>query len=702
MWRAGVRVPARRASTSSLALLDLAARTRAWDELIAPFYLTEPSATLRSKIADPAALAGPNAIVAAQDSAGLVHDLHTPLAALARDTALRWIHLDSSHGRQILWHSSAHILGAALERYALERGAAIALDDGPALGEAAGPSGGGGFFYDFHRLAGAHASLVRPESYAELERIARRDFLTRPVPFERAVVPAELARALFSYSPAKQAILARLGPHASISLYRTGEFVDLCRGPHLLSTKPIAALAVTSAGGLAAPGAERVYGISFGSREAHATWKQWRAEADKRDHRRLGSELELWLMHDLAPGMAMLLPHGVRIVNALTGLVREQYARRGFAEVSTPLVFKKALFDQSGHWDNYAEDMYEVRPIVSAAGAAAAHDGCSHAASDKPQDDRMGLKPMNCPGHCLIFDAKPRSYRDLPLRLADFSPLHRNEASGALTGLTRLRRFAQDDAHIFCTEDQIGEEIAASLDFLRSVYGVFGFAFTLRLSTRPAKFIGEPGLWQRAEAALQAALESARMPYELNVGDGAFYGPKIDVAVTDAGNRAHQCGTIQLDFNLPRRFNLSYVGRDGARHTPVMVHRAILGSVERFMAVLLEHTAGKLPLWCSPRQVVVCPVSDSFGSYAKHVANELAQRGLFVDRNDGESIGVQIKRASKLQYNYALVVGSEEAASGSVAVRLRGGKQISAVPLAEFAERAAAELALRQQTSSWA
>jgi threonyl-tRNA synthetase len=448
---------------------------------------------------------------------------------------------------------------------------------------------------------------------------------------------------------------------------------------------------------------QRVYGVSFPSNGMLKQWQHLQEEAKKRDHRVIGKNQQLFMFHQLSPGSCFFLPHGTRVFNTLANFIRDEYRRRGYDEVITPLIFKKQLWETSGHLKNYHEDMFMVSQGISDASECEheddghKHDHHHHAA-DEGEVDEFGLKPMNCPGHCLLFrESRRYSYRELPVRLADFSALHRNEASGALTGLTRVRRFHQDDAHIFCTSDQVQREISECLAFIQHVYGVFGFTFQLRLSTRPENYMGELSVWDSAEAQLRTALDEFGEPWTVNEGDGAFYGPKIDIVVTDALHRQHQCGTIQLDFQLPRNFELSYDGADGQDHTPIIIHRAVLGSIERMMAILIEHTGGKWPLWLSPRQVAVIPIAEAHGEYARSVAATLERDGglKYIDVLDGsKTLNKRVREAQVAGYNYILVVGDQEQAQEQVNVRTRDSQaQRGAVALTAFAEDAKAQVA---------
>uniref|UniRef100_A0A671X989 threonine--tRNA ligase n=1 Tax=Sparus aurata TaxID=8175 RepID=A0A671X989_SPAAU len=432
--------------------------------------------------------------------------------------------------------------------------------------------------------------------------------------------------------------------------FRCGPLIDLCRGPHVRHTGKIKALKVHKNSSTYWEGKadmetlQRIYGISFPDPKMLKEWEKFQEEAKNRDHRKLGREQDLFFFHDLSPGSCFFLPKGAFIYNTLIEFIRGEYRKRGFQEVVTPNIYNSKLWQTSGHWQHYSENMF----------------------SFEAEKETFALKPMNCPGHCLMFDHRPRSWRELPLRMADFGVLHRNELSGALTGLTRVRRFQQDDAHIFCTMDQIEEEIKGCLDFLRTVYDVFGFSFKLNLSTRPEKFLGDPDIWEQAEKQLENSLNDFGEKWVLNPGDGAFYGPKIDIQIKDAIGRYHQCATIQLDFQLPIRFNLTF-------KRPVIIHRAILGSVERMIAILTENYGGKWPLWLSPRQVMVVPVGPTCEEYAQkefHISGFMTD----VDLDPGCTLNKKIRNAQLAQYNFILVVGEKEKTSNTVNVRTRDNK----------------------------
>jgi threonyl-tRNA synthetase len=620
---------------------------------------------------------------------------------------LNFLRASEPEGALVYWHSAAHVIGAALEAHF---GDAALLADGPAFLE-----GEGGFFYELVLTNGAR---VTPNSFGALETAAKALVSSR-LPFERLELSRPIAAELFADNRLKLALLERIPSDQPISAFRCGPFVDLCRGPHVSHTGVFRALRLTRVGASHGGGSgdvdlmQRVYGYAAPSTRALATWQARLDEAARRDHRNVGKAQSLFFFHELSPGSAFLLPHGARIFNRLSELLRGEYRRRGYEEVATPLLYKKELWATSGHLEAYAENMFSVRGgglnDSGSGGGCADHTHAALAsagsASDSGEEDEsevFGLKPMNCPGHCLIFAHRAVTYRDLPLRIADFSTLHRNEASGALGGLTRLRRFSQDDAHIFCTEEQIESEVLGCLDFVAAVYRLFGFSFRAVLATRPEKFVGDIATWVRAETALSAALRvflAAGKELTVDEGGGAFYGPKVDVFVKDALGREHQCATVQLDFQLPRRFNLSYRGvgeiigegtttlvgetrtiteghASGVRHTPVMIHRAILGSLERMMGILIEHTGGKWPFWLSPRQVLVLTVADRHAVYATRVAERLRwgrrDTGLWVDVDSStRTVAKKVREAQVEAHNVIVVVGDAEEAGDTVAVRFR-------------------------------
>ncbi|KAM9294536.1 threonine--tRNA ligase, mitochondrial [Gastrophryne carolinensis] len=571
---------------------------------------------------------------------GAVYDLSRPLEG---DAHMDFLTFDSHDGRDVFWHSSAHVLGAALEQF---YGGLLCH----------GPSTENGFFYDLH-LAGTN---VQGGDLLALEAVCK-DLIGRRLPFQRVEATREDLLELFKYNKFKRQIIEDK-VEATTSVYRCGTLVDLCQGPHVRHTGQIKALKLiknSSAfwrGDPTQEALQRVYGVSFPDNKQMKEWERRLDEAASRDHRKIGRDQGLFFFHEFSPGSCFFLPRGTHVYNVLTDFIKSEYRKRGFTEVITPNMYNNRLWEQSGHWEHYGKNMF----------------------SFTVEGETYSLKPMNCPGHCLMFDHRPRSWRELPLRLADFGVLHRNEVSGALSGLTRVRRFQQDDAHIFCSMDQLESEISGCLDFLRAVYTVFGFTFKLFLSTRPEQHMGDPEVWQRAEKELERSLDGFGLPWELNPGDGAFYGPKIDIQIQDAMGRYHQCATIQLDFQLPIRFNLTYAGKEeGTVERPVMIHRAILGSVERMLAVLAENYAGKWPFWLSPFQVMVIPTGPSTEDYAREVQQLIHEQGFMVDVDDdqGTTFNKKIRKAQLSQYNFILVVGEREKQNNTVNIRSGDSKQ---------------------------
>ncbi|CAL1395093.1 unnamed protein product [Linum trigynum] len=569
---------------------------------------------------------------------GVLWDMKRPLEG---DCELKLFTFDSDEGRDTFWHSSAHILGESLEQ---TYGCKLCIGPCTTRGE--------GFYYDaFYGELG-----LNDEHFKQIEAAASKA-VKEGQDFERIEVTRDEALEIFSDNNFKVEIINDLPSDKTITVYRCGPLVDLCRGPHIPNTsfvKAFACLKASSAywrGNKDRESLQRVYGISYPDQKRLKEYLKNLEEAKKYDHRLLGTKQELFFCHPLSPGSWFFLPHGTRIYNKLMGFIKSQYIQRGYEEVKTPNMYNMRLWETSGHAANYRDNMFLLNI----------------------EKQEFGLKPMNCPGHCLMFQYRVRSYRELPIRMADFGALHRNEASGALTGLTRVRRFQQDDAHIFCREDQIKDEVRGVLDFIDYAYKIFGFTYELKLSTRPEQFLGEVVTWDKAEAALTEALNEFGKAWQINEGDGAFYGPKIDISVSDALNRKFQCATLQLDFQLPDRFKLEFSAEDETKlERPVMIHRAILGSVERMFAILLEHYKGKWPFWLSPRQAIVCPVSAKSVDYAKQVRDRIHQAGYYADADiTDRKIQKKVREAQLAQYNYILVVGEEEANTGQVSVRVR-------------------------------
>ena len=557
-------------------------------------------------------------------------------------------------------HSTAHIMAEAV----------VSLFPGAKYG--IGPTIEHGFYYDF--------DLPRPLTPEDLVAIEAkmRESIAANRSFSRTDVPKPEARQVFAQQPYKLEIIEAI-PDETVRLYRQGDFTDLCRGPHLESTGQVKAFKLLNVAGAYWRGDEhrpmlqRIYGAAFETQEELDTHIHNIEEALRRDHRRLGRELGLFFFDPIAPGSPFFLPKGALVYNLMVEFMRGLYVKYGYQEVITPQVFSADLWKRSGHYDNYKENMYFI----------------------ESEEREFGVKPMNCPGHCVLYGATLHSYRELPLRIADFGRLHRFERSGVLSGLTRVRSFAQDDSHIFCRPDQVQEEIGALIRMMRETYTAFHLGdprFTLSL--RPDKRVGTEESWDRAEGALRDALRSESIVFEEVAGEGAFYGPKIDTFVKDALGREWQLNTIQLDPNLPERFELEYIAEDGTQQRPLMIHRAILGSIERFYGVLVEHCAGAFPVWLAPVQAMVIPIADRHAEYARAVAAQMAAAGLraHVDERS-ERMNAKIRDAQNQKVPYMLIVGDKEAGSNTLSVRLRTGKEEKDVPVEAFLERATAAVA---------
>jgi threonyl-tRNA synthetase len=600
----------------------------------------------------------------AADLDGRLVDLTYPLN---KDARLRLITDRSPEALEIYRHSTAHLMAAAVTQ--LFPGTQCGI--GPAIDE--------GFYYDF--------VVPRPFVPEDLEAIEKKmkELASQDLVYERQMWPREEAKAFFAArgEPLKvQLIEEKTAGNPEVSVYTIKDrdtFVDFCVGPHVPSTGRLKGFKLLSASNAYWKGdarnqpMQRVYGTAFFSESELKAHLQRIEEAKKRDHRKIGRELRLFWFHPWAPGQPFWLPKGTTLVNLLANYMRGILFPAGYVEVRAPLVFNKALWEKSGHWTHYRENMFLI---------------------ESPGDEEpSGLKPMNCPGHMLLFGSEVRSYRDLPLRIHEQSVLHRMEASGVLSGLTRVREFIMDDAHIFVREDQIGDEVERLLRLVQQVYNDFGLTPEMKLSTRPAEFLGDVSTWDHAEAELKKALEAVNVAYTIDEGDGAFYGPKIDFALTDTLGRKWQCATVQLDYQLPQQFDLKYVGADNAEHRPVVIHRAIFGSFERFIALLIEHYAGAFPLWFAPVQAVVLPIADRHTEYARSVVERLRTAGLRVEL-DGrqEKIGFKIREAQLQKVPYMLVTGDREAAEATVSVRSRVGGDLGAKRIEEFIEDALLEV----------
>jgi threonyl-tRNA synthetase len=601
---------------------------------------------------------------------GKLVDLSYPLE---RDAAVRIVTDRSPEALPLFRHSTAHLLAAAV----------TSLFPGTQCG--IGPATDEGFFYDF--------VVERPFVPEDLEAIERKmkELAAQDLVYERQMWPRDEATAFFEQrgEPLKmQLIEEKTAGQKEVSVYTIKDkdtFVDFCVGPHVPTTGKLKAFKLLTnsqaywKGDARNQPMQRVYGTAFLSEKdlkAHLTQLE---EAKKRDHRKLGRELGLFTFHQWAPGATFWQDKGTTLYNTLADYMRGVLIPNGYVEVKTPLVYNKALWERSGHWQHYRENMFLI----------------------ESENEQMGMKAMNCPGHYLLYSSQAHSYRELPLRYHEQTPLHRNEASGVLSGLTRVRQFSQDDGHCFVTQDQIGDEVERMLGLVRRVYGDFGLEYTAKLSTRPTEFMGEIATWDSAEAQLKSALEKAGQVYTVNEGDGAFYGPKIDFDITDAIGRKWQCATIQLDYNAPERFELEYIGADNTVHRPVVIHRAIFGSFERFIAILIEHYTGAFPLWLAPVQAVMLPIADRHLPYAASAQEQLRRAGLRVDLDERqEKIGYKIREAQLQKVPYMLVVGDREAETGTVSVRERSGGDKGASSIDAFVASALDEIARKGQLSA--
>ena len=614
---------------------------------------------------------------------GRMVDLSYPLEG---DAAVRFVTPNAPEALELYRHSTAHLLAAAVTALFPEAQCGI----GPAIDE--------GFFYDF--------VVDRPFVPEDLEAIERKmgELAKQDLRYERKMMPKAEAKAYFAGrgEPLKvQLIEEKGGP--IVSCYTIEDaFIDFCTGPHVPSTGRLKAFKVLHSSGAYWKGdsrnqpMQRIYGTAFFKASALTAHLTRIEEAKKRDHRRLGKDLGLFTFHPWAPGAPFWQAKGATLYRLLSDYMRDALSGEDYLEVRTPLVFNKALWETSGHWEHYRENMFllesDGEPPASAAG-----NGGGPAAAGDGDGARFALKAMNCPGHMLMFASEGRSYRDLPLRFHDQGVLHRQEASGVLSGLTRVRQFSQDDAHCFITEDQIGEEVERLLRLIDRVYGDFGLDYAIELSTRPEDYLGELETWNHAEAQLRGAIEAAGRPFTVSEGDGSFYGPKIDVHVTDAIGRRWQCATIQLDYQMPQRFGLKYVGADNADHTPVLIHRAIFGSFERFIALLIEQYAGAFPLWLAPVQVRILNIADRHAEYGRTVRERLAAAGFRVELDDRrEKIGLKIREAQLQKIPRMLVIGDREVENGTVAVRSRTRGDLGASALEELIRTLEEEVRLKR------
>ncbi len=569
-----------------------------------------------------------------------------------KDAHVKIVTFDDIEGKKIFWHTSSHLMAYAIKELWPETKFAI----GPAIDN--------GFYYDIdleeritpedlQKIEEKMAEIVKKAYDVEVSKMKRQDAIEY---FEKAGqdYKVELIKDL---------------DDEEVYIYKIGDFVDLCKGPHIENIKSIKAIKLLSVAGAYWRGnsdnkmLQRIYGISFMKKKQLDEYLQRIEEAEKRDHRKLGKELDLFTMRDEGPGFPFFLPHGMILKNNLLNWWRNVLLERGYGEIQTPIILNEALWHRSGHWDHYKDNMYFT----------------------KIDDEDYAVKPMNCPGSILVYEENTHSYRDLPIRLSEFGQVHRHELSGALHGLFRVRTFTQDDAHVYCLPSQVKDEVFKMIDLADLLYSTFGFKYKIELSTRPDDFMGKIEDWNIAEKNLKDALEEKGLKYDINEGDGAFYGPKIDFHLEDAIGRTWQCGTIQLDFQMPQNFELSYINENGEKARPVMLHRALLGSIERFMGILIEHFAGKFPLWLSPVQIQIIPVSEKFYAYAEDLRNKFKTKGFRVEIDErAEKVGYKIRQAQLKKINYMLVVGEQEMESGLLSVRKRNGQEIKDVKFDDF------------------
>ena len=589
---------------------------------------------------------------------GEVVDLRT---VIDKDCELNILTFNDEKGKGAFRHTTSHIMAQAIKRLYPDTKLAI------------GPSIEDGFYYDIDRETPLVAEDLE-KIEAEMKKIVKED-----LPIKQYTMPRAEAIAYFKEKdePYKVELIEDLPEDSVISFYSQGEFTDLCAGPHLMSTKPVKAFKLTSLAGAYWRGSEknkmlqRVYGTSYPKKAELEEYLHMMEEAKKRDHRKLGKELGLFMMREEGPGFPFFLPKGMELKNQLLDYWREIHKKAGYVEISTPIMLSRHLWETSGHWDHYKDNMYTT--VID--------------------DEDFAIKPMNCPGGILVYESEPRSYRDLPLRMGELGLVHRHEKSGQLHGLMRVRCFTQDDAHIFMTPEQVRDEIKGVVKLINEVYSLFGFKYHVELSTRPEDSMGSDEDWDMATEALRGALDDLGLPYVVNEGDGAFYGPKIDFHLEDSIGRTWQCGTIQLDFQLPLRFNLEYTGADGEKHRPIMIHRVIFGSIERFIGILIEHFAGAFPTWLAPVQVKILTLTERNEEYARSLEEKLTERGIRVETDlRNEKIGFKIREARLGRIPYIIVVGDKEQADGTVSVRSRQG-ELGIMGFDDFSDMAAGDIA---------
>jgi len=561
------------------------------------------------------------------------------------------VKIDSKEGLDILRHSTAHVLAYAVTKLFKKAIPTI------------GPSIENGFYYDFDQK-------FKEEDFSKIEKEMYK-IVKEKLPFIRQELSVDEAKKLFKNNKFKIEIINDLVKEEkvkTVSIYKLGDFVDLCRGPHVPDTTYIKAYKIDKLAGAYWKGnsdnemLSRIYGFAFASKEDLKAYLQMLEEAKKRDHKLLGKQLDLFSFHEEGPGFPFFHPKGTIIWNTLVDFMRSEMMKRNYQENKTPIILNKDLWLKSGHWDHYKENMYFT--LID--------------------NKEFAVKPMNCPGNLLVYKTHLHSYKELPIRVGEFGLVHRHEMSGVLNGLFRVRVFTQDDAHIFCTEEQLEDEIIGVIDFIDFIYKTFGYTYNVELSTKPSKAIGSQEIWDKAEQALKNALEKKKMDYKLNEGDGAFYGPKIDYHLKDSIGRTWQCGTIQLDFSMPERFELEYDGADGKKHRPVMLHRAIYGSIERFLGMLIEHYEAKFPLWLSPEQIRVLPVAHAFDDYALEIAEKLKKKYRVSYDVSDDTLSKKIRNAEKQKINYVIVVGEKEQKDKAITIRKRGSRDLISSTIKDF------------------
>ncbi|ERI99656.1 threonine--tRNA ligase [bacterium 210820-DFI.6.52] len=593
---------------------------------------------------------------------GEVADLRQPLE---KDCSLEILTFEDAAGKRVFWHTASHVLAQAVQHLF------------PGVKFAIGPAIDGGFYYDF--------DVEKPFTTEDLEKIEAemKKIAKEALPLERFELDPAEAKELMADQPYKlELIEEHAGKGEKISFFKQGDFTDLCAGPHLLDTSKVKAVKLTSATGAYWRGDSdkamlcRVYGTAFPKASLLEEHLALLEEAKKRDHRKLGKELELFTLLDEGPGFPFFLPKGMVLKNTLIDYWREIHHKAGYQEISTPIILSRTLWERSGHWGHYKDNMYTT--VID--------------------EQDFAIKPMNCPGGMLVYKTQPHSYRDLPMRVGELGLVHRHELSGALHGLMRVRCFTQDDAHIFMTSEQIKDEIKGVIRLIDEVYSLFGFPYKIELSTMPEDHMGSDEDWERATNGLKEAMEELGREYTINEGDGAFYGPKLDFHLVDAIGRTWQCGTIQLDMQMPERFELEYTGEDGQKHRPVMIHRVVFGSIERFIGILIEHFAGAFPTWLAPVQVKIVPISEKFHDYAQQLQQQLDSQGIRVEGDyRAEKMGYKIREAQLQKIPYMLVVGEKEQSEGNVSVRSRSEGDLGAMSVEAFTDMVRAKIATKER-----